>query len=84
MTGGKRGLWLVGISLSRGVRAAVGVGAADDQNTEGACHAAPNDPAEIDRAANRATEAGDEASVLDVCDDRQSAHPGRSPQLHWI
>ena len=67
-----------------GVRAAVGVGAADDQNTEGACHAAPNDPAEIDRAANRATEAGDEASVLDVCDDRQSAHPGRSPQLHWI
>jgi len=84
MTGGKRGLWLVGISLSRGVRAAVGVGAADDQNTEGACHAAPNDPAEIDRAANRATEAGDEASVLDVCDDGQSAHPGRSPQLHWI
>jgi len=82
MTGGKRGLWLVGISLSRGVRAAVGVGAADDQNTEGACHAAPNDPAEIDRAANRATEAGDEASVLDVCDDGQSAHPGRSPQLH--
>ena len=84
MTGGKRGLWLVGISLIRGVRAAVGVGAADDQNTEGACHAAPNDPAEIDRAANRATEAGDEASVLDVCDDGQSAHPGRSPQLHWI